>query len=147
MTIHDSRGLRLGCVVQSEDQALEARNSRTVVAVILGGGAGTRLFPLTKRRAKPAVSESVVSEDLNSWNGSSSIPLHFSGANWRRVQADRRADEQLHKQWDQQGVHPHAVQLAIPQPPPLQGLRLHQWRGLRRRIRRGVIPDYVYIVL
>ena len=29
---------------------------RTVVAVILGGGAGTRLFPLTKRRAKPAVS-------------------------------------------------------------------------------------------
>ncbi|XP_066311585.1 glucose-1-phosphate adenylyltransferase large subunit isoform X1 [Miscanthus floridulus] len=39
----------------SEDQALEARNSKTVVAVILGGGAGTRLFPLTKRRAKPAV--------------------------------------------------------------------------------------------
>ncbi|KAH9318269.1 hypothetical protein KI387_020038, partial [Taxus chinensis] len=28
---------------------------RTVVSVILGGGAGTRLFPLTKRRAKPAV--------------------------------------------------------------------------------------------
>jgi len=26
-----------------------------VAAVILGGGAGTRLFPLTKRRAKPAV--------------------------------------------------------------------------------------------
>ncbi|KAG2546108.1 glucose-1-phosphate adenylyltransferase large subunit 1, chloroplastic/amyloplastic-like isoform X2 [Panicum virgatum] len=39
----------------SEDEALEARNSKTVVAVILGGGAGTRLFPLTKRRAKPAV--------------------------------------------------------------------------------------------
>ncbi|RXH80377.1 hypothetical protein DVH24_041524 [Malus domestica] len=31
------------------------RNPRTVVAIILGGGAGTRLFPLTKRRAKPAV--------------------------------------------------------------------------------------------
>lgn len=43
-------------VVQSDDQVLEARNSKTVVAVILGGGAGTRLFPLTKRRAKPAVS-------------------------------------------------------------------------------------------
>ncbi|KAL3696724.1 hypothetical protein R1sor_010800 [Riccia sorocarpa] len=28
---------------------------KTVVSVILGGGAGTRLFPLTKRRAKPAV--------------------------------------------------------------------------------------------
>ncbi|TVU45216.1 hypothetical protein EJB05_04692 [Eragrostis curvula] len=39
----------------SEEQMLEARNSKTVVAVILGGGAGTRLFPLTKRRAKPAV--------------------------------------------------------------------------------------------
>ncbi|TKV91506.1 hypothetical protein SEVIR_9G101000v4 [Setaria viridis] len=39
----------------SEDQVLESRNAKTVVAVILGGGAGTRLFPLTKRRAKPAV--------------------------------------------------------------------------------------------
>ncbi|MCO5572451.1 hypothetical protein L7F22_026206 [Adiantum nelumboides] len=28
---------------------------KSVVSVILGGGAGTRLFPLTKRRAKPAV--------------------------------------------------------------------------------------------
>src|SRR6201999_3930558 len=28
---------------------------RDVVSVILGGGAGTRLFPLTKDRAKPAV--------------------------------------------------------------------------------------------
>ena len=26
-----------------------------VIAVILGGGAGTRLFPLTQMRAKPAV--------------------------------------------------------------------------------------------
>ena len=26
-----------------------------VIAVIMGGGAGTRLFPLTKDRAKPAV--------------------------------------------------------------------------------------------
>ncbi|KAH7293799.1 hypothetical protein KP509_28G042900 [Ceratopteris richardii] len=28
---------------------------RTVISIILGGGAGTRLFPLTKQRAKPAV--------------------------------------------------------------------------------------------
>ncbi|KAK9288194.1 hypothetical protein L1049_016643 [Liquidambar formosana] len=37
------------------DLDMERRDPRTVVAVILGGGAGTRLFPLTKRRAKPAV--------------------------------------------------------------------------------------------
>ncbi|KAG5240853.1 ADP-glucose pyrophosphorylase family protein [Salix suchowensis] len=37
------------------DLEMERRDPRTVVAVILGGGAGTRLFPLTKRRAKPAV--------------------------------------------------------------------------------------------
>ncbi|KAJ0641613.1 putative glucose-1-phosphate adenylyltransferase [Helianthus annuus] len=34
---------------------MEKRDLQTVVAVILGGGAGTRLFPLTKLRAKPAV--------------------------------------------------------------------------------------------
>ncbi|XP_009120906.2 glucose-1-phosphate adenylyltransferase large subunit 1, chloroplastic [Brassica rapa] len=33
----------------------EKRDPRTVASIILGGGAGTRLFPLTKRRAKPAV--------------------------------------------------------------------------------------------
>ncbi|KAL1803903.1 hypothetical protein ACET3Z_032550 [Daucus carota] len=37
------------------DLDMEKRDPKTVVAIILGGGAGTRLFPLTKRRAKPAV--------------------------------------------------------------------------------------------
>src|SRR5919197_5053862 len=30
-------------------------NTSNVLSVIMGGGAGTRLFPLTKERAKPAV--------------------------------------------------------------------------------------------
>ncbi|KAI4997047.1 hypothetical protein ZWY2020_052389 [Hordeum vulgare] len=38
-------------VATSADEDTETTIPRTVVAVILGGGAGTRLFPLTKRRA------------------------------------------------------------------------------------------------
>ena len=30
-------------------------NSKSVVSVILGGGAGSRLYPLTSTRSKPAV--------------------------------------------------------------------------------------------
>ncbi|CAN1280420.1 Glucose-1-phosphate adenylyltransferase large subunit 1, chloroplastic [Linum perenne] len=41
--------------VKLRDIEMEKRDPRTLVAIILGGGAGTRLFPLTKRRAKPAV--------------------------------------------------------------------------------------------
>src|SRR5208282_5406856 len=33
----------------------QSLNTSEVLAVILGGGQGTRLFPLTKDRAKPAV--------------------------------------------------------------------------------------------
>ncbi|KAG8098060.1 hypothetical protein GUJ93_ZPchr0013g37621 [Zizania palustris] len=51
----DAATAAAAAVGASEDAEREARDARTVVAVILGGGAGTRLFPLTKRRAKPAV--------------------------------------------------------------------------------------------
>ena len=37
---------------EDHDQSLDASR---VLAVILGGGRGTRLFPLTRERAKPAV--------------------------------------------------------------------------------------------
>ncbi|KAL7220499.1 hypothetical protein ACSBR2_013389 [Camellia fascicularis] len=37
------------------DLEMEKRDPRTVVAIILGGGASIRLFPLTKSSAKPAV--------------------------------------------------------------------------------------------
>ncbi|XP_028119391.1 glucose-1-phosphate adenylyltransferase large subunit 1, chloroplastic-like [Camellia sinensis] len=37
------------------DLEMEKRDPRTVAAIILGGGAGIRLFPLTKCSAKPAV--------------------------------------------------------------------------------------------
>ena len=37
------------------DIAKVASAARRSLAIIMGGGAGTRLFPLTKDRAKPAV--------------------------------------------------------------------------------------------
>ena len=33
----------------------QSANTSNVLSVIMGGGQGTRLFPLTKERAKPAV--------------------------------------------------------------------------------------------
>eukprot|EP00897_Mesotaenium_endlicherianum_P009027 jgi/Mesen1/8152/ME000438S07258 len=39
----------------TEAYKAQKADPKTVVSIILGGGAGTRLFPLTKTRAKPAV--------------------------------------------------------------------------------------------
>src|SRR5215475_12233432 len=37
------------------DTGRQSINTNNVLSVIMGGGQGTRLFPLTKERAKPAV--------------------------------------------------------------------------------------------
>ncbi|KAK1318364.1 hypothetical protein QJS10_CPB04g01178 [Acorus calamus] len=41
--------------IQAPNFEIPPVNPSTVASIILGGGAGTRLFPLTSRRAKPAV--------------------------------------------------------------------------------------------
>ncbi|KAI4972735.1 hypothetical protein ZWY2020_003660 [Hordeum vulgare] len=51
-------------VAASADEDTETTNPRTMVAVILGGGAGIRLFPLTKRRPKPTDAKSKDIEDV-----------------------------------------------------------------------------------
>lgn len=92
---------------------MEKRDPRTVVAIILGGGAGTRLFPLTKRRAKPAVSVLVELEFMvscyNIVDKKEMVVNKILGANWRCIQAYRCANEQLYQQWNQQNLHSHSI--------------------------------------
>ena len=48
--------MRVQAVVEKPSFARSTVNETgSVAAIILGGGAGTRLYPLTKQRAKPAV--------------------------------------------------------------------------------------------
>eukprot|EP00210_Caulerpa_lentillifera_P004315 g4118.t1 len=60
----ESKSMRVEAVIKQplfsetdrQDSNMERFVGNTVAAVILGGGAGSRLYPLTKSRAKPAVS-------------------------------------------------------------------------------------------
>mmetsp|Transcript_21586 Transcript_21586/g.54340 ORF Transcript_21586/g.54340 Transcript_21586/m.54340 type:complete len:518 (+) Transcript_21586:164-1717(+) len=50
--------LRVSAVIEKSAKKTEQTtgiNTKSIAAVILGGGAGSRLYPLTKQRAKPAV--------------------------------------------------------------------------------------------
>ncbi|THF96559.1 hypothetical protein TEA_023214 [Camellia sinensis var. sinensis] len=49
------------------DLEMEKRDPRTVAAIILGGGAGIRLFPLTKCSAKPAVATQTPGKEGKRW--------------------------------------------------------------------------------
>jgi glucose-1-phosphate adenylyltransferase len=50
-----SRATRQSSLADSATAALPPGTTQRTLAVIMGGGAGTRLFPLTKDRSKPAV--------------------------------------------------------------------------------------------
>lgn len=63
-TLRKTRSAKIQAIIQSpifsetarQESNVERFITNTVAAVILGGGAGSRLYPLTKDRAKPAVS-------------------------------------------------------------------------------------------
>lgn len=74
------------------------------MAVVLGGGAGTRLFPLTKRRAKPAVSCFLHRYDVYKYvpmyhagNAMSYCFPYVIGTDRWGIPAYRCANEQLHQ--------------------------------------------------
>src|SRR5439155_636489 len=77
--------------------ALPPGTIQRTLAIIMGGGAGTRLFPLTKDRAKPAVPlggkyrivDIPISNCLNSGLRSIYVLTQFNSMSLRR-KADRR---------------------------------------------------------
>ena len=112
----------------------EKVNAKSVAAVILGGGAGTRLYPLTKQRAKPAVPiggayrliDVPMSNCINSGISKMYVLTQVRGASaGLRVQSA--------------AAHASggAVQLHVAEPPHVAHLQLWQRHPLRRRRLRG----------
>ena len=88
----------------------ENHSMNKTLALVLGGGRGTRLYPLTKFRSKPAV------------------PL--AG----KYRLDRHSAIELHQQRREPDLRADAVQLGEPAPPHSPHLRL---RSIRRRLCRN----------
>lgn len=99
---------------------------RNVASVILGGGAGTQLFPLTSRSATPAVRKQLNCFLLK--NRPSPLLNHLlcllllcdammrsAGSSGRMLQAYRHPHEQLHQQRLQQDFCTYPVQLCFPE--------------------------------
>ena len=120
--------------------ARSATNS--VLAVILGGGAGTRLYPLTKQRAKPAVPiggayrliDVPMSNCINSGINKIYVLTQVGGEEGKVFfWGGRRRAKISRPDFCPDPLPPlSSVQLHLPQPPPGPNLQ----RGLRRPLRR-----------
>ena len=110
----------------------EKVSTKSVAAVILGGGAGTRLYPLTKQRAKPAVpiggAYRLIDVPMSNCINSGISKMYVLTQVWPRA----RAMPQIATMGlTLSSAFP--VQLHFSEPPYVAHLQLRQRHSLRRR--------------